>query len=120
MFGRLKKYLDRKYMQQHRIIQFDSMYEEGRYAVFTAEKISTVPGTALYYNLWSLAVNDREKREQAIRRLDILAERDSLLDVQADDQLLLLVTCVGEDTERLIVAARRLREGETEEQLTLR
>lgn len=120
MFGRLKKYLDRKYLQQHRIIQFDSMYEEGRYAVFTAEKISTVPGTALYYNLWSLAVNDREKREQAIRRLDILAERDFLLDVQADDQLLLLVTCVGEDTERLIVAARRLREGETEEHLTLR
>ena len=120
MFGRLKKYLDRKYLQQHRIIQFDSMYEEGKYAVFAAEKFSTVPGTALYYNLWSLAVNDREKREEAIRRLDILAERDSLLDVQADDQLLLLVTCVGEDTERLVVAARRLRDGETEEHLTLR
>ena len=120
MFGRLKKYLDRKYLQQHRIIQFDSMYEEGRYAVFAAEKISTVPGTALYYNLWSLTVSDREKREQAIRRLDILGERESLLDVQADDQILLLVTCVGDDTERLIVAARRLRDGETEEHLTLR
>ena len=38
----------------------------------------------------------------------------SALDVQADDQILLLVTCLDGDTERLVVAARRLREGETE------
>ena len=61
-----------------------------------------------------------EKREQAIRRLNILADWDSMLDVQADDQILVLVTCVDEDTDRLLVAARRLREGETEEHLTLR
>ena len=120
MFGRLRKYLDRKYFQQHRIIHFDSMYEEGTYAVFAAEKISTVPGTALHFNLWALATNDRNQREQAIHRLNILADRDSLLDVQADDQILLLVTCIDEDTDRLVVAARRLREEETEEHLTLR
>ncbi len=120
MFGRLRKYMDRKYLQQHRIIQFDTLYEEGKYAVFTAEKISTVPGTALYYDLWSLNSTDREKREQAIRRLNILADWDSMLDVQADDQILVLVTCVDEDTDRLVVAARRLRESETEEHLTLR
>lgn len=120
MFGRLRKYLDRKYFQQHRIIHFDSMYEEGTYAVFAAEKISTVPGTALHFNLWSLATNDRTQREQAIHRLNILADRNSLLDVQADDQILLLVTCIDEDTDRLVVAARRLREEETEEHLTLR
>ena len=120
MFGRLRKYLDRHYFQQHRIIQFDSLYEEGKYAVFTAAKISTVPGTALYYDLWSLNSDNRENREQAIHRLKILADWESMLDVQADDQILVLVTCVDEDTDRLVVAARRLRESETEEHLTLR
>ena len=43
-----------------------------------------------------------------------------MLDVQADDQILVLVTCVDEDTDRLVVAARRLRDSETEEHLTLR
>ena len=32
----------------------------------------------------------------------------------ADDQVLLLVTCVGDDTERRVIAARRLRAHETE------
>jgi len=29
-------------------------------------------------------------------------------EVKADDQILLLITCVGDDDERLIVAARRV------------
>jgi sortase (surface protein transpeptidase) len=37
--------------------------------------------------------------------------------VRPDDQLLLLVTCVENDTERRVVAARRVREGEDEAQL---
>ena len=120
MFGRLRKYLDRHYFQQHRIIRFDSLYEEGKYAVFAAEKISTIPGTARYYDLWSLNLNDREKRREAIHRLNILADWDSMLDVQADEQILVLVTCIDEDTDRLVVAARRMREDETEDYLTVR
>ena len=40
--------------------------------------------------------------------------------VQTEDQILLLVTCVEDDDYRLIVAARRLRDGETESTLTYR
>ena len=40
------------------------------------------------------------------------------VDVNTDDQLLLLVTCNGDDTERRIVAARRVRDGESEDGLT--
>ena len=120
MFGRLKKYLKREYLFRHRIVTFDSMYEDGQYAVFAAAEISVVPGTALYYDLWSLNTKDRDEREQAIRRLTRLSSCDSLLDVRADEQILVLVTCIDQDTNRLVVAARRLREGETENRLDFR
>ena len=45
---------------------------------------------------------------------------NSALDVRADDQILLLVTCLDGDTERLVVAARRLREGEQADQLRMK
>ena len=36
------------------------------------------------------------------------------IEVQADDQILLLVTCTEKDQDRRVVAARRIREGEDE------
>ena len=120
MFGRLKKYLNQEYLFRHRMVTFDSLYENGQYAVFAAAEISTVPGNTRYYDLWSLYTDNREAREQAISRLTGLAACDSMLDVRADEQLLLLVTCIGEDTDRLVVAARRLRDGEAENHLVFR
>ena len=59
-------------------------------------------------------------QEEAIRKLESRSAISSVLDVRADDQILLLVTCLDGDTERLVVAARRLRDGETEESLVVR
>ena len=120
MFGRLKRYREDAYLTKNRIITFDSLYEEGRYAVFSVLEINTVPGTALWYDLWSLDSNVREEREAAIRTLERRSVRSNVLDVQADDQILLLITCLDGDDERLVVAARRLREDETETRLTLK
>ena len=112
MFGRLKKYKESGYFYKHRIISFDSMYEDGQYAVFAVMEMDTVPGTARWYDLWSLSADSYAKREEAIRILERRSIISSALDVQADDQILLLVTCLDGDTERLVVAARRLREDE--------
>ena len=120
MFGRLKKYKESAYFHRHRIITFDTMYEDGQYAVFAVAEMNTVPGTANWFDLWSLDTDIRSSREEAIRALEKKSAISSALDVQADDQLLLLVTCLDGDTERLVVAARRLREGETKDQLTLK
>ena len=120
MFGRLKKYKENTYFYQHRIISFDTMYEDGQYAVFSVMEMNTVPGTGLWYDLWSLNTNSSTDREKAIRTLESRSAIRSMLDVQADDQLLLLITCLDGETERLVVAARRLRDGETAERLALR
>lgn len=120
MFGRLKKYKENTYFYQHRIITFDTMYEEGQYAVFAVMEMNTVPGTGLWYDLWSLNTDSRTDREKAIRTMESRSAIRSMLDVQADDQLLLLITCLDGETERLVVAARRLRNGEATDRLMLR
>ena len=120
MFGRLKKYKENTYFYQHRIITFDTMYEEGQYAVFAVMEMNTVPGTGLWYDLWSLNTDSSTDRGKAIRTMESRSAIRSMLDVQADDQLLLLITCLDGETERLVVAARRLRNGEAADRLTLR
>ena len=120
MFGRLKKYKESAYFYKHRIITFDTLYEDGKYAVFAVMEMDTTPGTARWYDLWSLNADSYTEREEAIRALERRSVISSALDVQADDQILLLVTCLDGDTERLVVAARRLREGETENNLMIR
>lgn len=120
MFGKLKKFKESTYFFRHRIITFDSLYEEGQYAVFAVLEVDTVPGTWQWFDLWSLAADRIGEREKAIRTLEKRSAVSSSLDVRADDQILLLVTCLDGDTERLIVAARRLRDGETADNLTIR
>ena len=120
MFGKLKKYRDNDYLYDNLIIRFDSLYEEGKYAVFAALEFSTYPGDYAWFDLWPLASDKRSEREAAIQALKNRAAQGSVLDVGADDQLLLLITCLDGENKRLMVAARRLREGETETSLTFR
>ena len=119
MFGRLRKYKEGAYFFRHRIITFDSMYEEGKFAVFAVAEISTKPGDGNYYDLWSLESNRVNDRKAAIEELISRSFHANMLDVWPDEQLVVLVTCCGREEERLVVAARRLRDGETENRLTL-
>lgn len=120
MFGSLRKYEKFSYYYQHRIFQFDSLYEEGRYVVFAVSLVNLTPGRSKYLNLSAIQSTDRETRQNAINALIKCSMHDIMLDVNEEDQLLLLITCVGDDDERLIVAARRLRDGEKENSLTMK
>ena len=66
------------------------------------------------------ALNSRriDERQQAIDTLQSVSLYSNEIDIRPDDQILLLVTCVEKDTDRRIVAARRIRDGE--EQKTLK
>jgi len=120
MFGNLRKFEDFSYCFAHRIFQFDTLFEEGRYVIFAAETISVTPGKGKYVNLYALQSMDRETRGKVLKSLMDYSAYDSMLDVNEEDQLLLLITCVGNDDERLIVAARRLRDNESPERLTMK
>ena len=120
MFGNLRKYKDFPYCFAHRILQFDTLFEEGRYVIFAAETISVTPGKGKYVNLYALQSAERETRVKALKALTDYSVYDSKLDVSEEDQLLLLITCNGDDDERLVVAARRLRDGENDNSLMMR
>lgn len=120
MFGNLRQYEKFSYCYQHRILRFDSLYEEGRYVVFAVSHVNLTPGRSKYLNLSAIQSTDRETRKNAVNALIKCSMHDIMLDVNEEDQLLLLITCAGDDDERLIVAARRLRDGEKENSLTMK
>ena len=117
MFGRLHKYESLSYYREHALLTFDTLYEDGRYVVFAAGKISLNSWERQYVSLASLHSASLERRTGAIGRLQAISAFVTEVDVQADDQLLLLITCVEDADERWLVAARRVREGESEDAL---
>lgn len=120
MFGSLHKYEQTAFCNKHRFIQFDTLYEEGQYAIFAVATIRLTPGTAGYLSLSDLQSTRRKARQKALNTLSALSVYSNILDVNEEDQLLLLITCVGDDNQRLVVAARRLRENESPDRLTMR
>ena len=119
-FGNLRKYKNFSYCFAHRFLQFDTLFEEGRYVIFAVETISVIPGKAKYVDVYALQSNEREIRGKALKALTDYSVYSGMVDVNEEDQLLLLMTCVGDDDERLVVAARRLREGESADRLTMK
>ena len=110
MFGNLRKYTDLTYCRKHRTLRFDTLYEEGQYEIFAVVTISVTPGKARYLNLWGLESTDRENRKDALASLKRANSYVSTAEVSEEDQILLLITCVGDDDERLVVAAVRIKQ----------
>ena len=112
MFGNLRKYRQFSYFHRHARFRFDTLYEEGEYVLFALAKISLTPGKAGYINILDLQSGSRNTRQSVLDVLLAASMHPNLTEVRAEDQLLLLITCDGEDDERLVAVARRLREDE--------
>ncbi len=116
-FNYLVNYQNPDFVSQNPLITFNTLYEKGEYVVVSVFVAATLPqhGDDFdYHNKISFqTVEDKQDF------LDRIAAR-SLLDigVEADiqDQFLTLSTCLYDFAEeRLVVVARKLREGETAE-----
>ncbi len=110
MFGSLRKYEDPAYCYRHRYISFDTLFETGSYEIFAVSVINLNPGLSRYLSLAALESPVKANRKEAIDTLQSLSSVPGLTKVNTEDQLLILVTCVGNDDERLVVAARRLED----------
>lgn len=114
MFGCLRNYEDLSFYHKNPFVTFDTIYEEGRYVIFSVATVSLDPASTAFSEFFSLESCTASKREKVLGDLRRLSLFTCPVDVAVDDQLLLLVTCVDNDDERRIVAARRFRSGETE------
>lgn len=117
MFGCLRNYENESFYENNPFVTFDTAYEDGRYVIFAISTIRTDSSRWGFVNFARLTSDRIEWRETEIAMLRRLSMYMNGVEVTADDQLLLLITCTGDDIERRVVAARRLRPGETEEQL---
>lgn len=117
MFGNLRNYENLSYYQRNPFVTFDTMYESGRYVIFSIAELSLNVKDHNYFSFGRLNSDNIAWREESISELKSHSVFFTDIDVQAEDQLLLLVTCVDDDEERRVVAARRIRDGETEESL---
>lgn len=115
MFGCLRNYENINYYRKNAFLTFDTAYEDGNYVIFAVGTLSQTPGSRNYVNVSQLMSSRIAWRTEGIAALEKTSVIASKVDVKPDDQLLLLITCVDDDEERRYVAARRLREGESEE-----
>ena len=117
MFGSLEHYTDLSYYKNHPIIDFTTLYRDGDYKIFAVFITNDLPehdnGQRFNYMQSSFG-ND----EQFLAFVDEVKKRsiiDTGVDVVATDELLTLSTCTYEfDDARLVVMARRIRDGETD------
>ena len=119
MFGKLRNYENVSYYRSNPVISFNSAWEDGQYVVFAAGIIGMKAEIEHYVNFFSFTTAKALERESLIDTLMGCSVFSTPVDVTPEDQLLVLVTCVDDDDLRRVVAARRLRDGETEGQLKI-
>lgn len=117
MFGCLRNYENATFYHSNPFITFDTVYEDGRYVIFSVATISIAPADWNCLNFNGLISSYATSRQAAINRLRTLSVYSSTINVSAEDQLLLLITCKEDENERRVIAARRIRDGEDEAEL---
>lgn len=111
MFGVLKKYLDKGYLEKHAKIRFDTIYEHGAYEVigaFLSEVSYQDEYTFRYYNFLN-AENESEFEAFRVNVMQLDALKKGTLDAKYGDQLLTLSTCSSyTDEGRMFIIAKRI------------
>ena len=96
MFGSLRNYENLTFYRNNPFITFDTAYEDGRYVIFAVATVSTTQGSWRYVDFTRLSSPVIADRTNAISALLSRSIYRTQVDVAADDQLLLLVTCVDD------------------------
>lgn len=114
MFGILTHYRKLDFVKQHPMVAFSTLWERESYAVFAVLQVSSRVDDANYFNYFSSPTFASASDFDAY--IDAVEARSMFqipVDVEPDDALLTLSTCLDDD--RLVVLARRLRPGESKD-----
>ena len=110
MFGTLPNYAEKDYWEEHRIINFDTVYEHGEYEVIAAffgvVLAEDEPGFR-YYRYKDLT--DPEIFEEYMDQLKTVAVYDTGITAEYGDELITLSTCSYHTTDgRFVVVAKKI------------
>ncbi len=114
MFACLMSYKKEKFYKNHRYIEFDTLYEEGKYeifAVFLSRVYNNVDDVFKYYNF--IDANSEEEFNEYIENVKALSLFDTGITPVYGDEIITLSTCdyTQKDTDngRCVVVARRVK-----------
>ena len=117
MFGELSSFGEREFLLKNAVVRFDTLYENALYVPFAMFEASMDENDGHYFDVRQI-VFDETSFELFVLKLRGRSVFDVPVAVEYGDQLLTLVTCsYNDDDGRYIVALRKLREGETEEEI---
>lgn len=112
MFGSLQNYQSESYYEDHKIIEFDTIYEEGTYEVmfvFRDRVYSQEDVNFKYYEF--IDANSEQEFYSYMDEMAAASYYDTGVVAQYGDQLLTLSTCdYQQDNGRFVVVARRITE----------
>jgi len=117
MFGRLTQYIyDRTYIKNHPFINLSTLWRKEQYVIFAVLDVSLDPRDETFFNYFTHATFSSDAEFTSyIRQLQLRSMFAIPIDVKPDDALLTLSTCLEDN--RLVIVARRLRSGETRQEL---
>lgn len=117
MFGELSSFGEREFLLKNAVVRFDTLYENALYVPFAMFEASMDENDGHYFDVRQI-VFDETTFELFVLKLRGRSVFDVPVAVEYGDQLLTLVTCsYNDDDGRYIVALRKLRAGETEEEM---
>ena len=117
MFAKLTLFSNQEYLRNHPIAYFDTIYANGTYVPFAAFHASMQPESEDFFQLRRFSF-DEDSFHAFVAEMRARSLVRSPVEVVWGDELLLLVTCsYHEEDARFILALRKMRPEETEEQL---
>lgn len=119
MFGPLKKYTDLDFYKEHPIIDFTTLYKQGKYKIFSVFITNTLEehDENGVFNYRRTKFQSDEDFLNFVNDIKVRSMIDTGVEVLASDEILTLSTCTYEfDDARLVVVARRVRDYEMPEE----
>ncbi|MEG3006569.1 MAG: class B sortase, partial [Oscillospiraceae bacterium] len=116
MFSDLINYRNSDFYKSHPIIDFDTIYDEGKYKIFSVFIANTRDEHGKIFDYHNgINFNTPEEFMEYVHNAKIRSLLAIPVDVNENDELLTLSTCTYEFKDgRLVVMARKLRDGEDE------
>lgn len=112
MFGNLKKYKEKEYFEDHKIIEFSSLYEHREYeviSVFFSQVYKTTDTESFkFYNFFN--AKTQEELDYWIDNISKLNVHDVEIDAELGDEFLTLTCCAYHvENGRFVVVAKRIK-----------
>lgn len=117
MFNVLTNFRDPEFVAENPVIQVNTLYRKYEYAVAAVYLAATRPEHGEIFDYINyLKFSTRDAKEAYIAQIEKRSLLDTGVELTADDKLLTFSTCSYEFADaRLVVVARRLRDGEKAE-----